>query len=99
MCLMIVDDNSEMRRVVRRTLSGVATEIVEGEGGAEAFEAYARRHPQWVLMDIETERGDGTAATRDITSAFPEARIVIVTNHDDEPLSTAAREAGACGTC
>ena len=29
--------------------------------------------------------------------AFPEARVVIVTDYDDEPLRQAAREAGACG--
>ena len=97
MCLMIVDDNPEMRRVMRRTLSGVATEIVECEGGTEAFEAYARCHPQWVLMDIEMERGDGITATRRIVAAFPEARVIIVTGHGDEPLRAAAREAGACG--
>ena len=97
MCLMIVDDNPEMRRVVRRTLSSIATEIVECDGGNEALEAYGRWRPDWVLMDIEMERGDGITATRRITTAFPEARVVILTNHGDEPLRAAARDAGACG--
>ena len=97
MCLMIVDDNPEMRRVRRRTLSSVATEIVECEGGAEALEAYARWRPDWVLMDIEMAGGDGISATRQITAAFPEARVVILTSHGDEPLRVAARESGAYG--
>lgn len=97
MSLMIVDDNPGMRRVLRRALSGVAAEIVECDGGIEAFEVYGRRHPDWVLMDIEMERGDGITATRRIVAAFPEARIIIVTCHGDEPLRAAAREAGACG--
>ena len=97
MCLMIVEDSPEMRRVMRRTLSSIATEIVECEGGSEALEAYARWRPDWVLMDIEMERGDGITATREITAAFPEARVIMLTNHGDEPLRVAAREAGACG--
>ena len=97
MCLMIVDDNPEMRRVIRRTLASIATEIVECEGGIEAFETYARCHPQWVLMDIEMERGDGITATRQITATFPDARVIVMTGHSDEPLRAAAREAGACG--
>jgi CheY-like chemotaxis protein len=97
MCLMIVDDSPEMRRVMRRMLSGFATEIVECEGGREALEAYGRWHPDWVLMDIEMEAGDGITATREITSAFPEARVIIVTGHGDESLRAASRDAGACG--
>src|SRR5207249_2037467 len=97
MCLMIVDDNPEMRRLMRRTLASVASEIVECEDGIEAFEAYARWRPDWVLMDIELERGDGITATRQIKAAFPEARVIIVTSHGDEPLRAAASEAGACG--
>src|SRR5262245_51558824 len=97
MCLMIVDDNADMRRVMRRTLSSVATEIIECEGGNEAVEAYARWRPDWVLMDIEMELGDGITATRKIKAAFPDARIVMVTAHNDAPLRAAARKAGACG--
>jgi CheY-like chemotaxis protein len=96
-CLMIVEDNPDVRRVIRRIVSDVATEIVECDDGAEALAAYARSRPDWVLMDIAMGEVDGIAATRQLTEAFPDARVVIVTGHDDEPLRTAAREAGACG--
>ncbi|MCI0487594.1 MAG: response regulator, partial [Blastocatellia bacterium] len=51
--------------------------------------------PDWVLMDIMMERVDGITATREIRRAFPDARIVIVTNFDDAKFRDAAREAGA----
>src|SRR5262249_8267864 len=94
---MIVEDNPEMRRVIRRLISGLAAEIVECTDGDEALAVYARTHPDWVLMDIEMAGLDGITATRLITEAFPDGRIIIVTNHNDEPLRVAAREAGACG--
>ena len=97
MCLMIVEDNSEMRRIIRRMVAGVATEIVECADGSEALASYTRSQPDWVLMDIEMAGVDGITATRQITAAFPDAKVIIVTSHTDEPLRVAAREAGACG--
>ncbi len=40
---------------------------------------------------------DGITATGHIKAAFPDARIVIVTDYGDEPLRAAAEDAGACG--
>ena len=97
MCLMIVDDNAEMRRVIRRIVSGIATEIVECEDGNEALAAYTRTRPDWVLMDIEMSGVDGITATRLITTAYPDARVIIVTNHHHEQYRQAASECGACG--
>jgi DNA-binding NarL/FixJ family response regulator len=48
-------------------------------------------------MDIEMSRMDGLTATRNIVQAFPGARVVIVTKHDNNYIREAAREAGACG--
>jgi DNA-binding NarL/FixJ family response regulator len=48
-------------------------------------------------MDIRMPRMDGLAATRQILGSHPLAKIVIVTDYDDDALREAAREAGACG--
>lgn len=37
---------------------------------------------------------DGLAATTRTKSSFPDARIIIVTNHDDRELREAARDTG-----
>ena len=96
MNLLIVEDNENVRRLIRRLVADQAEEIYECGDGAEALEAYRRCRPDWVLMDIMMKEVDGLAATREIRAAFPGARIVIVTNHDDQGLRDAARAAGAC---
>ena len=48
-------------------------------------------------MDIRTPRMDGLAATKQIRSKHPEARVVILTDYDDDDLRAAAVAAGACG--
>lgn len=94
--LLIVEDHAEMRGALRRLLSDLG-EIYECSSGAEAFAAYTAHQPDWVLMDIKLGWMSGITATREITAAYPEARVVMVTVYGDEELREAARQAGACG--
>jgi len=47
-------------------------------------------------MDIDLPEVDGISATRQIVSAGPGARVMIITNYDDAVLRETARSAGAC---
>ena len=80
-----------------RYLCNFADEFCECADGAEALNAYRVFMPDWVLMDWEMKQMDGLAATRGIISAFPAARILMVTQYCDKELTDAANEAGACG--
>ena len=86
-----------MRRMIKKLIKGVPAEVYECSDGAQALAAYIVHLPDWVVMDIEMKEVDGITATRQITTAFPDARVIIVTVHGDEPLRAAARQAGACG--
>jgi len=100
MMLLIVDDNAAMRRLLRRLTGDLAESVEECADGAEALAAYERHHfggADWVLMDIEMPVMDGLTATRQLRAAHPEARIVIVTKHNDEEVRAAAFRDGACG--
>jgi CheY-like chemotaxis protein len=96
MNLLIVEDNKQMRDMMKSILADLAQAVYECGDGSEAFASYAEHKPNWVLMDIEMKELDGISATRQIMAAFPEAHIVIVTNYDDADLREAARRAGAC---
>ena len=95
MKLLIVEDNTRMRKFLKLLLGDLATQIEECADGAEALEAYHAHRPDWVLMDIRMKQTDGIAATREIKAAHPEARICIVTDYDDPNLREAAKRAGA----
>jgi two-component system NarL family response regulator len=93
--LLIVDDNPAVRRLIRNLMLPLAREIWECADGEEATSAYTSHKPDWVLMDIRMDPIDGIQATRLIKAVDPVARIVIVTDYDDNALRQAAMQAGA----
>jgi CheY-like chemotaxis protein len=97
MKVLIVDDNTGVRQVIRAVIGTLADEVCECTDGLKAVAAYTGFHPDWVLMDIEMPVVDGLTATREILSAFPKANILIVSNHGSQQMREAATQAGARG--
>ena len=96
MTVLIVEDNAGIRRLLRRALVEVASAIWECADGSDALAAYEEYRPDIVLMDVRMPRVDGLTATRQIQNFDPSARVIVVTDYEDEDLRTAAFEAGAC---
>jgi CheY-like chemotaxis protein len=97
MKVLIVDDNEQVRLLLRDYLPPSADEVYECVDGDEAFASYQRHRPDWVLMDWDMARMDGITAIREIMAAFPTARICMVTAFGDEELRAEALAAGARG--
>jgi DNA-binding NarL/FixJ family response regulator len=97
MKVLIVDDNVQVRNLLRDYLPASADEIYECSDGDKAFALYQKHLPDWVLMDWEMPNMDGITATREIIAEFPTAKICLVTSYDDAFLKSEALEAGAKG--
>ena len=97
MKLLIVDDNAAVRRLIADIVLPFAGEVRECDDGADAVSAYISQKPDLVLMDIQMKNVDGIEATKRIRAADPAARIIIVTDFDDDTLRQAAMREGACG--
>jgi two-component system response regulator DegU len=94
--ILIADDNSQVRRMMRELIEDIDPEIVECEDGGGAIEAYEEHHPDFVLMDIHMRPVDGLTATREILSRYPEAKIIAVTQYQDTSTRETAMSLGAC---
>ncbi|HEY0759989.1 MAG TPA: response regulator transcription factor [Acidisarcina sp.] len=97
MTVLIVEDNEGIRRLLRRTVAEIATDVWECSDGIDSLEAYTVHRPDIVLMDVRMPKMDGLTATRLILRNHSAARIVMVTDYNDESMRGAALEAGACG--
>jgi DNA-binding NarL/FixJ family response regulator len=95
MTILIVDDNTRMRGMIRSLLSAPGVECYECGDGVSAIQFYRACRPDWVVMDIKLPGANGIRATQEILREDPRARIAIVTNFEDPEYREAAIKAGA----
>jgi two-component system response regulator DegU len=97
MKLLIVEDSLSVRQILKTLVAPLADEIEECGDGGDAVAMYEIGHPDFVLMDVDLGKMDGITATRKIVADDPNAKIIIVTNYDENDLREEAKKAGACG--
>lgn len=96
MKVLIVDDDSAMRKLLRRVLSALPSVEVtkEAKSGAEAITLLPTFKPDVVIMDAQMPVMDGVEATRQIKARFPHVVVVGLSGSEDHSMV----EAGAVTT-
>jgi DNA-binding NarL/FixJ family response regulator len=96
--VVVADDHPMFRAGVVASLeSADDIEVVEQASDAASAVAAARRHlPDVVLLDVAMP-GGGLVAARDIATACPASRVVMLTVSEDEDDLLAAMKSGASG--
>lgn len=96
--VLIVDDSSIMRKMIKQTLESAAHRVVgEAKNGKDAVEFYKKLTPDIVTMDITMRDMDGFAAAKQILEFDADAKIVFLSNLDEEKYSEDAKSIGAIG--
>ncbi|MFJ7735996.1 response regulator [Lysinibacillus sp. NPDC097287] len=97
--IIIVDDHQLFREGVKRILDFEDTfdVVAEGDDGTDVVSLYAENRPDVVLMDINMPRKNGVEATADLISEFSDAKVIMLSIHDDETYVTHALKSGALG--
>ena len=95
--LLIVEDNSVMRKTTHRVLKSKFPELNIKEAG-DGREAFAQIHdylPDLILMDINLPGENGLKLTRRILNLYPQVVIIVFTNFNLPEYRKAALENGA----
>ena len=99
MKVLIIDDDFFITTALKTILEADPEIQVCGSGknGKEAISLYDSLHPDILLMDIRMEEMDGLAASKEILSRYPQARILLLTTFLDDEYIIQALKLGAKG--
>jgi two-component system KDP operon response regulator KdpE len=92
--ILVVDDEPQIRRIMRTTLTAQGYEVHDARSGEEALEAVRDQRFDLILMDANMPGIGGLEACRTIRTTS-EAAIVMLTVRGAEEDKVAALDAGA----
>lgn len=97
--ILMVDDQSLLRRGLSGLLNRTPDMVVvgEGENGEQALDLAAELDPDVILMDVRMPVMDGVAATRELVKRGDRAGVIILTTFDDDEYIFEGLAAGARG--
>ena len=76
--ILVIDDDDNIRRMVRRILEAAGHETVEGTGGNQGTRLFAERKPDLVITDIVMPDKEGIETILDIRKIDSDAKIIAV---------------------
>jgi two-component system, OmpR family, KDP operon response regulator KdpE len=92
--ILVIDDEPQIRRILRTTLIGSGYEVEDAKSGEEGLEKIGQFHPDLVLLDINMPGMGGLAACQ-ILRADKNVAIIMLTVRDSEEDKVATLDAGA----
>ena len=92
--ILVVDDEPQIRRVLRATLSSNGYDVIEAKNGQEAIEMVIRDRPDLILLDVNMPDMSGLEACSKIRLSF-EGSIIMVTVRNSEHDKVVALDSGA----
>ncbi|MCG8454389.1 MAG: response regulator transcription factor [Spirochaetales bacterium] len=98
--VMICDDQEIVREGLRTILDNddeIRVTATAEDGEDLMRKVHAEGPPDVVLMDLKMPRVNGIQATRNLRTAHPETKVLILTTYDDEQWVVDAIRAGASG--
>ncbi|PZX08277.1 LuxR family two component transcriptional regulator [Psychrobacillus insolitus] len=97
--IIIIDDHQLFREGVKRILDFEDSfdVIAEGDDGNDILSLYDQYLPDVVLMDINMPTKNGIDATSELLGKYPDAKVIMLSIHDDESYVTHALKTGALG--
>ncbi len=93
--ILVVDDDTAVRLLLRTVLERRGHVVVEAENGAEGLQYYRAAPTDLVITDIQMPVMDGLQMIKELRSAFPTVKIIAISG---EKSGLAAAQALSQGT-
>ena len=94
MTILIVEDERDVRRLLRGSLEALGHEVVEAATGKEGLQLLLQKRPDVMLLDLGLPDRDGMDILASVRE-WSEVPIIVLSARDREADKVAALEAGA----
>ena len=94
-CVLVVDDDAVLRRVVRAVLEADGFRVLEAHDGEQGLKLAASERPSVVILDVMMPGLDGVEVCRRID--HQSTKVLMLTAIGDVTTEVASLEAGARG--
>jgi two-component system KDP operon response regulator KdpE len=92
--VLVVEDESEMRKFIRATLTSRGYRLLEAERASEGMQLLTSHNPDLVLLDLGLPDGDGIDLTRQLRE-WSRVPVIVLSARGREDDKVAALDAGA----
>ncbi|MBW2615125.1 MAG: response regulator [Deltaproteobacteria bacterium] len=96
--ILIIDDETEIREVLRQILERAGYEVMEASDGREGINLYRERQADLIITDIVMPKKDGLETITDLRIEFPGSKIIAISGGgrlDPKPYLELAEGFGA----
>jgi len=93
--ILIVDDETKIRMVLRDLLAAEGYKIVEAENGEDAVSVIEQEHPALVILDLLMPKMSGLEVLEYIREHHPELVVIVLTAYGSVESAVEAMKLGA----
>lgn len=83
--VLVIDDDPDMRFVIKETLEKIGYEVQAAESGLEGLEAMRRERFHLAIVNIQMPEIGGEETIREIRKIDPQIPVVVVTGSPEWP--------------
>ena len=76
--ILIIDDDDQIRRVLRKTLERDGYDVADAPNGKEGIRLYRENPADLVITDIIMPEKEGIETIRELRRDFPEVKIIAI---------------------
>ena len=93
--LLIVDDDDPLRSRLSRAMEKKGFSVKEAKTVADGVEIVRKQPPNFAVIDLRLEDGNGLDVVKALSKSRSDSRIVMLTGYGNLPTAVAAVKAGA----
>ena len=93
--LLIVDDDDPLRGRLSRAMEKKGFSVKEAKSKEEALDLVKKSPPNFAVVDLRLEDGNGLDVVKELFKVKKSSRIVMLTGYGNLPTAVAAVKAGA----